>query len=223
MKMRLWILFLSMAVAVTAIAVSPAAAASTTTFTPVADAYVQDTTPSTNYGIAVRLGVDASPPVLRTFLRFTVSGLTEAVTSARLRIHTARTVKASSDDGGTFAAVSDTFWSETAVTWNNQPAIDGATLGTLGSVSRDAWSEIDVSSFVSGNGTFSIGVTSTSSDDALYDSRETGATAPQLVVTTGVASTDPVLVGAGDIASCKSGGDEATANLLDGIPGTVFT
>src|SRR5918992_2646789 len=34
---------------------------------------------------------------------------------------------------------------------------------------------------------------------------------------------DPVFVGAGDIASCNSGGDEATANLLDAIPGTVYT
>jgi PKD repeat protein len=34
---------------------------------------------------------------------------------------------------------------------------------------------------------------------------------------------DPVLVGAGDIASCSSKGDEATAALLDAIPGTVFT
>ena len=34
---------------------------------------------------------------------------------------------------------------------------------------------------------------------------------------------DPVLVGAGDIATCQSSGDEATANLLDGISGTVFT
>ena len=33
---------------------------------------------------------------------------------------------------------------------------------------------------------------------------------------------DPVLVGAGDIASCKSTGDEATADLL-GIEGTVAT
>lgn len=34
---------------------------------------------------------------------------------------------------------------------------------------------------------------------------------------------DPVLVGAGDIAKCSTTGDEATANLLDGIGGTVFT
>jgi acid phosphatase type 7 len=36
-------------------------------------------------------------------------------------------------------------------------------------------------------------------------------------------SGDPVLVGAGDIASCDLDDDEATAKLLDGIPGTVFT
>lgn len=34
---------------------------------------------------------------------------------------------------------------------------------------------------------------------------------------------DPVLVGAGDIAGCDAAGDEATANLLDSISGTVFT
>src|SRR5829696_4251911 len=34
---------------------------------------------------------------------------------------------------------------------------------------------------------------------------------------------DPVLVGAGDIASCRSEGDQATADLIAGIDGTVAT
>jgi hypothetical protein len=34
---------------------------------------------------------------------------------------------------------------------------------------------------------------------------------------------DPTLLAAGDIASCSSTGDEATAALLDGLPGTVAT
>ncbi len=34
---------------------------------------------------------------------------------------------------------------------------------------------------------------------------------------------DPVFVGAGDISTCTGNGDEATAKLLDGIDGTVFT
>ncbi|MET1232296.1 MAG: DNRLRE domain-containing protein [Candidatus Limnocylindrales bacterium] len=37
------------------------------------------------------------------------------------------------------------------------------------------------------------------------------------------AADDPVLVGAGDIATCDFEEDEATARLLDDIPGTVFT
>ncbi len=36
-------------------------------------------------------------------------------------------------------------------------------------------------------------------------------------------ATAGVLVGAGDIAACGSVGDEATADLLDGIAGTIFT
>ncbi len=40
---------------------------------------------------------------------------------------------------------------------------------------------------------------------------------------TGQVSGGPVLVGAGDIASCRSTGDEATAGLLAGIDGTVAT
>jgi hypothetical protein len=38
-----------------------------------------------------------------------------------------------------------------------------------------------------------------------------------------ITDNDPVLVGAGDIAECDGGADEATAALLDNIPGTVFT
>jgi len=44
-----------------------------------------------------------------------------------------------------------------------------------------------------------------------------------VTVTAPPAGGSAVLVGAGDIADCGSTGDEATAALLDGIPGTVFT
>jgi hypothetical protein len=40
---------------------------------------------------------------------------------------------------------------------------------------------------------------------------------------TSTLAADPVFVGAGDIASCLSTGDAATARLLAGIAGTVFT
>lgn len=227
-------------VAVTAVltAGDPAAAA-TSTFTPVADTYVQSTTASTNYGTSTQIVVDNSP-VRRTFLRFTVTGVSGQVTSAKLRLRTISGNNGSST-GGTFKAMTNTTWSETGTTWNNQPAIDGATLGSIGSVAKDTWYEVNVTSVVTGNGTFSFGATSSNSDGAYYDSRESGADAPQLVITTGTTPSpsattgapspspsattppgDPVLVGAGDIANSSSG-DSATAALLDNIAGTVFT
>lgn len=47
---------------------------------------------------------------------------------------------------------------------------------------------------------------------------------PTLAPTAGPTAAPPaILVGAGDIASCSSSGDEATAALVAAIPGTVFT
>ncbi|GLZ38986.1 DNRLRE domain-containing protein [Actinokineospora sp. NBRC 105648] len=231
------VLSVAAATVIAVVSSAPVAAAATNTFTPVADTYVDNSSTGTNYGTSGQLGVDNSP-VKRIFLRFTVSGLTAPVTGARLRLHTDDVSGSNSPAGGTLKAVSSTTWSETGTTWANQPAVDGATLGTLGAVSRNAWYEVDVTSAVTGNGTVSIAVTSTNSDGADYDSRESGAaTAPQLVITSDTPTTttqptttptttqptaDPVLVGAGDIADSGSG-DTATANLLDGIPGTVFT
>ncbi|NUT97974.1 MAG: DNRLRE domain-containing protein, partial [Saccharothrix sp.] len=208
----------------------PSAAAATSTFTPSADTHVDNSAAGTNYGTSGQLGVDGSP-IKRMFLKFVVSNVSGTVTSAKLRVHTDNVTGAASPNGGTFKSMTNTTWSETGVTYNNQPAIDGATLGSLGSVAQNAWYEVDVTSYVKGNGTFSIGVTSSSGDGADYDSRESGSTtAPQLVVTTGTTTTtttppaggDPVLVGAGDISNSGSG-DSATAALLDGIQGTVFT
>lgn len=201
----------------------PAAQAATSTFTPAADTFVDSSTAGTNYGTSGQLGVDGSP-TKRTFLKFAVSGTSGTVSSAKLRIHTDDVSGSQSPSGGAFQATTNTSWSETGVTWNSQPAVDGASLGSLGSVARNAWYEIDVTSFVTGNGTFSIAITSTNSDGADYDSRESGTTAPQLVITSGTTPPpgDPVLVGAGDIADSGSG-DSATAALLDNISGTVFT
>ncbi len=50
-----------------------------------------------------------------------------------------------------------------------------------------------------------------------------GLATPLPVAGTPVQANDAVLAGAGDIASCGNDGAEATARLLDGIEGTVFT
>lgn len=200
----------------------PSASAPTTTFTPVADTYVASDQPGTNFGTRTQYWLDASP-TRRMFLRFNVSGLADPVIDARLRMHVDNVTNAQSNRGGAYRLMSNTSWSETGTTWRNQPAIDGTTLGSIGAVARNTWVELNLTGRITGNGTYSIGVTTTSSDGAAFDSRETGALAPRLVIVTDTPATgDPVLVGAGDIASTSTG-DSATAALLDNIPGTVYT
>ena len=153
----------------------------TLTFTPTADTWVEADTPTTNYGSNTVVGTDNSP-VKRLLLKFNVSGIAgRQVLSARLRLYCVN----ASNLGGIFHRVADTSWSESGVNWNNAPAGDATVLGQLGSVSTATWYEVNVSQLVSGDGTFSIDATSTSSDGADYTAKEgTSGFAPQLVVTT---------------------------------------
>jgi acid phosphatase type 7 len=79
--------------------------------------------------------------------------------------------------------------------------------------------------FVSRRQTY-IGPASTSSATPTPTSVAGSTSTPTRTSTptsTSATSGSVVLVGAGDIASCSNNNDEATAKLLDGISGTVFT
>ena len=280
----------------------------TLTFVPDADSQVKSTSPNGNYGTAVSLRLRNSSEIYRSYLKFTVSGLTQAPTGAKLRL----LVADSSPDGGRIHTVANT-WTETGITWNNAPVISGTALSSVGAVTIGTWIEFDVSAAVTGNGTYSFGILNNSTDSALYASRES-ADSPELIVATSQTTPPPIagftgvptsgsaplnvqftdtssnganawawdfqndgivdstvrnprftytsagtysvkltasnsggsnalvrtsyvtvaigpvagpddvtFVGAGDIAACGSTGDEATAALIDGIAGTVYT
>src|ERR1041384_3704410 len=55
------------------------------------------------------------------------------------------------------------------------------------------------------------------------DNIPTQASGPRLQADIVLSPSAPLLVAAGDIASCRSSGDEATAALVDSIAGTVAT
>jgi hypothetical protein len=213
--------------ALSSLSISPAPVVSTTqaaqaaaTFTPAADTFVSSQNPNANYGTSYRLHVDKQP-VKETYIRFDVTGTSGTVDSATLRLYS---LDASGQSGGTVAAMSNASWSETAVTYATRPAIDGPSIATLGPVSAGAWYEVDVTAAVTGNGAYSFGITSTSTNGSKYQSREHASRKPQLVITFAPPAGDSgVLVGAGDIAKCSSAGDDKTASLLDSISGTVFT
>jgi hypothetical protein len=70
------------------------------------------------------------------------------------------------------------------VNWNTAPGYDAATVASLGAVSTGIWYEVDLSNLITGDGTYSLRVTSPSSNGADYSSRE-GANPPQLVLALG--------------------------------------
>jgi hypothetical protein len=212
-------------------------ASSTLTFTAVADAQVQEANPSTNYGTSTVLTVvGASQPDVESYIRFTVSGVTGTVQNAKLRVFDGRDP---STNGPAVYGTSNT-WTETGITWKNRTARTTGVIDNVGAVKKRAWLEYNVTSVVTTAGTYSFVLAADSTDSVKFSSRE-GSKPPQLVLTLGstapsptpintqVATTtpapsgDPVLVGAGDISSCSQNNDEATAKLLDNIPGTVFT
>jgi len=151
-----------------------------TTFEVAEDAYVQLDSPSTTFD-GERFVAD-NEPVRRSLLRVAVAGVgTKPVVSAKLRIHCV----GSSPAGGTVRRVADSTWSEDTVTWDDAPAADTTVLGTLGEVQSATWYEVDVTAAVTGDGTYSFAMDSTSTNGAYYAAREAGpATAARLVVTT---------------------------------------
>jgi hypothetical protein len=160
----------------------PTGGGGTLTFTPTDDAQVKSTSPTTNYGslATIRLREDPAGDTYRTYLKFNVSGLSGTVTAVKLRLF----VTDVSPDSGSVFAVTDTTWTEGTLNWNTKPAMGTTALGSAGATSVvNTWVEITLSpSAVAGNGLVSLGLTTTSSNSAIFSSSE-GANAPQLVVT----------------------------------------
>jgi hypothetical protein len=157
---------------------TPTLPASSFTFLPIDDAYIASGSPTTNAGSATTLQVDNSP-IKHILIKFNVSGLNgKHVTSAKLRFYNVDP----SSKGGDFYAVSDNSWQEGTITWNNAPAALTNLVGSIGSVSTGNWYEVDITSLIAGDGTYSLRISSTSSDGADYSSKE-GANPPQLVIT----------------------------------------
>lgn len=130
---------------------------STLTFGTAADTTLNKTYPTTNYGGGQTVETDNSP-IMNGLLKFTVSGTGgAAVQSAKIRLY----VTNASVNGGSFYRTADTAWSETAVNWNTGPAADTTPFATLGSVTAGQWVEVDASSIIKGDGTYSIRINST--------------------------------------------------------------
>ena len=151
----------------------------TLTFGPDADTFVRSDSPTAHPGTKGSFTVDSSP-IKHGLLKFTVSGVgSGTIQSVTLRLFCLD----ASDKGGDFYRVADNSWQENTVTWNTEPPADPTSLASLGAVGANTWYEVDLSSLVTGDGTYSIRIASTSANGADYSTKEGAAgSAPQLVV-----------------------------------------
>jgi hypothetical protein len=151
---------------------------SSLTFKPVADSYVTAAIPNTNYGGSQQLRVDASP-VVNAYLRFDVKGLNAPIASAKLRIF----ANSSSSTGIKVFGVTNNTWVENTITFNNAPPL-GNLGGSVGKFAGGTWITIDITPLITGNGVFNVAASGLNATAISLASREAGANAPQLIITT---------------------------------------
>ncbi|HSM38247.1 MAG TPA: DNRLRE domain-containing protein, partial [Candidatus Limnocylindrales bacterium] len=162
----------------TATVTTPAApGGGTFTFAPSADSYVESASPTTNNGTKTQFRCDGSPEV-NSYLKFAAS-VGGTVTRATLRIW----VNSNHGSGFDVHLATDSSWTETGITYANAPSF-GPIVGSSGAFSGGSWVEVDVTSAVTGTGDLTLVLTTSSSTAMSLASRETGSTAPQLVVET---------------------------------------
>lgn len=173
-------------------------APATLTLVPQADAYIQQAAATSTSGTSAHLYGGGSP-VVSSLVRFSVTGLTETVQSAKIRFYF---LDGSVD--GPAAYATGTSWDENTVNWNTRPARTSGVIDDKAAVAINTWVEYNVSSVVKGNGAFSFELAMVSSDGVKMYSRQ-GTSPPQLVVTTATTASSTLTANAGPDVSTKEG------------------
>lgn len=151
-------------------------ASTTLTFTPVADSYASQSSPTKNFGDTRSLRVDGLP-LVHTYLRFDVSGISGPVSKVTLRIY----ANSVSSHGFTVDRVADNNWLEKEITFENAPAI-GEQIGSSNGFPSKSWVSVDVTSMLSSDGTVSIALLGVDQQAVNLAAREDHDQKPQLVV-----------------------------------------
>ncbi|MGH8901237.1 MAG: DUF7594 domain-containing protein [Egibacteraceae bacterium] len=202
-----------------------APASSTMTFSAESDAFVSAEQPKQAHGELPFMRV-AAQPAQAALLRFRVAGLTGPIAKATLVLSPV----SGSNTGFEVRALPDVLWREDTVTHEHAPANSPTVVASSGPLIPGQWTSVDVTPLIVANGPVSFALTTAGADAVLLASRESGSTAPQLVVEPGPATSnqilpragDPVIAAAGDIAcdpatatfsACST---QATSDLLVG-------
>jgi hypothetical protein len=145
-------------------------------FSATGDAYVSSVRPSVILGSSPVLRI-ASRPKIRSYLAFSLSGISGSVTAATLRLWSD-----TADLRGAAVHAVDGRWDEASLTYSTAPAF-GKAVALTGVVAAKAWISVDVTPLVTGDGLVTMVLTQVGSGSGQYDSRE-GVHPPELVVKT---------------------------------------
>ncbi len=180
----------------------------TFTFTPTDDGQVKLTDATQNYGTKSTAKVESGK--FSSYFKFSVSGVSGSVQSARLRLRVGDSSSDAGDTGGSIFLVSNDFatgggaWNEEQLTAGNAPNATGSPLSTVGPVALNETVDFDVTGAVTGNGIFSFALTSSSPDQVKYYSKE-GAFVPELIIETSSGGGNVVPIAVDDNASTPEG------------------
>lgn len=149
-----------------------------TTLASTADATTKQASPNSNHGLLSSLATDAATSADENFLvRFSLSGITTAnINRARLLFY--------ATDGTNLSpsyCVTTSSWSETGVTWNNQPACSSNNLDGGASVANNSWVSYNVLGATQ-NGWSSFRFKPQSTNDFVARSRQAGSNPPKLIL-----------------------------------------
>ena len=140
------------------------------------DATIDATDPNANAGRTTRLTADGVP-VDDFVVKFVVTGTSGCTLSrAQLVMTVGTSTNNNSIKGGDVYLADGTAWTESSVNWSNAPLSVGGPLASLGPVALGETVSVDVTSTVTGDGTYSFRVKTGSGDAAAYFSRQGSST-----------------------------------------------
>jgi acid phosphatase type 7 len=184
----------------------PAASAAVATTVAQADAFVLKSNPTLNKGTATSLRARNVAKV--SYMRFNVPPVPEGEVVSSAILQVAATTGSQCTLGVDVLRAASNSWSETAITWANQPGTTGPVLD-VETRSSAGLQLFDVSAAVTAGGPVSFVLRHAAgcraSADATFRSRESGLDPPQLLVDTGA---EPA-------AACADGLDNDADGLTD--------
>jgi hypothetical protein len=165
---------------------------------PLADAHVQSSTPTANYGSATNLEVKthSTDPSRHSYLKFSLDGI-GAISNATLRVNGHLYITAGNGVAHLRSyPVSDTNWTESGINWNNKPGMGSLIEEKVVNTNAWAWHKLDVSSYLraeqyAGRSIVTLGLQASNYSRVIYlQSRDAAANQPRLVIVTNIPPTN---------------------------------